>query len=762
MEPQELGIPECPPAGQGCHTWLYGATHRLVAAGYEDDFIESWLEQHMNRAPQPQEIANTLCKVRAEAGGEIPPTPVVSKKRDVDTERLEDLTRDGPLSVAKFSMTSPDPVEGVSTCEFLTALFGGGKTILFNDDNSQGQIIWSAKTPEHAVEYLAASNKTGLKFLLNPVDGVNKENPRLGKKSRRAEENLTSYDYALLESDSVEPELWLRVLSSLQIPLVAVTLSGNKSAHAIVRVGATSREDWESKASELADLAVPLGADPAALTAVRLTRLPGVVRKDTGLEQKLIWLDRSAAATPVSVSTNGDIEEKSTDDDIPEVKPAAQFDDIYYDGNSVFMRGGDSIWRRENAGMFTSAMKVRGFSDKVPKGAAMSPLDRAKAFIRQNRRVDGAAPCLYHPHDLWEAGGKALVNTASSKVWPANDTAGGWGEGFPRYAAILDTVFTCPEYKTTFLAWFKRFYQSACDGKLEPGQALVLVGPVECFKSFIIERLLQPAMGGYADLSSIASGEGGGFNSELFHSPLAVIDDTRASSSQAQQQKYASIIKKLTAHGTHKYHEKYLVPVMVHWRGRVVIAANDDPVSIRAVPALEISNEDKIIALAMRSWPDNPGPDTWKGIEQDELGAFLAWLKSWEPPTKFLDTNSRYLVRSVVAEEIRVRVGAASPAAELLDTIRLWWKLRTPDEQARPWEGTAVELHQEFCRTLDNVGLVREWPVRALAQRLAQLAARGEETGISVAQRRAKATKVIVWRIAPPEALTEEEEPNPF
>ena len=94
-------------------------------------------------------------------------------------------------------------------------------------------------------------------------------------------------------------ELWLRVLTKLDLPIVSVTTSGSKSAHALVRVNAKDRADYLEKAAEIADLVVPLGADPAAMSAVRLTRVPGCVRKDTGKAQELIWFNPEAArATP--------------------------------------------------------------------------------------------------------------------------------------------------------------------------------------------------------------------------------------------------------------------------------------------------------------------------------------------------------------------------------------------------------------------------------------------------------------------------------
>jgi hypothetical protein len=254
-------------------------------------------------------------------------------------------------------------------------------------------------------------------------------------------------------------------------------------------------------------------------------------------------------------------------------------------------------------------------------------------------------------------------------------------------------------------------------------------------------------MGGYADLSSIVSGESNGFNSELYHSPLAVIDDSKAAESEAQLNRYSSAIKKLAAHGRHKYHEKFVTPIMVEWKGRVVIAANDDAVSIKSVPALDISNEDKLIVLAMKTWEDNPGPEALRDVVE-ELPHLLAWLKEWQPPAALLDPNSRYGIRSIVAPEIRDKIDASARTSELRDTLDLW-RRRMPEEMRKEhWRGTTVELHQSFSVIFDNSSLTNQWPVRVLGFRMGQLSSR-PDSGVSIAEKRYGKEKVTLWDIAP-------------
>ncbi len=777
--PEELGINPCPASGQGCHSWMYGAAHALVANSYDDQFIDQWITHYLERPPQPREIADTVSKVRAEVEGLIEPKARVSLKRAFDPEKLKALTAEGPLPVEDFLQSSPVAVADITASEFLRRLYPKQANIIFTDQQSQGKLVWNETMPDLLVDNAITKNTEGAWIMVNPVNGKFLAIPRLGKKSQRAEENLVAYEYLLIESDSVEMELWLRVLTKLDLPIVAVTTSGSKSAHALVRVGQKDREGYLARASEIADLVVPLGADPAAMSAVRLTRVPGCMRRDTGKPQQLIYFNPDAGKvagdsaersqeniSEESNETNCQIttdpgNESSDNSSKPSTsaEKSGQYDDIYYDGKTFFLRGDDGIWRYEMVAMLTSVLKCRNISDRAPKGAAMSPMDRAKKTICKERRVDGAGPSLYNPNELWFEGGKKYLNTAKNvKIMPAAETAGAWGVGFPRYAAILDNVFAHSDYKDTFLFWFKRFYESAEQGKLCMGQAMILVGPVHCFKTFLLERLLAPAMGGYADLSSVVSGEGNGFNADLFQSPLAIIDDSRAAESELALQRYASYVKKLVAHGKHKYHEKYLTPIMVEWRGRVVIAANDDPVSIKAVPALDISNEDKIIALALKTYEEGPIVEELKDVEV-ELPALLAWLKAWEVPTKYIDAANRYIVRGIIAQEVRDKIDAGGKHAELRDLINAWW--RRVDSATDVWEGTAVEFLQALNDTFDNTLIIRDWPVRTLSTRLSQLVSR-QDPNIEIIKKRCGAAKLNKYRLTRPTPETVEVDNDPY
>jgi hypothetical protein len=142
-------------------------------------------------------------------------------------------------------------------------------------------------------------------FLSNPVDGEAHPNPRNGNKtSMRSMESVTRFEYAVLESDHEQEypganDCWLRYLVALRLPIVSISTSGGKSIHALVRFGARDKEHWDEMRRQLLDEVVLHGADRAALTAVRLTRLPFGTNKKTGRPQELLYLNPDSQGGPI-------------------------------------------------------------------------------------------------------------------------------------------------------------------------------------------------------------------------------------------------------------------------------------------------------------------------------------------------------------------------------------------------------------------------------------------------------------------------------
>jgi|GEM_PF-553891 len=182
----------------------------------------------------------------------------------------------------------------LTSSDFLDLLYSGEKVLIFSDDKSQGQALW----PDEPIPTSASDR--GMWYLANPVSGLTHENPRTGKPSRRSEESVTRWKFALLESDEADPSIWLGALAKANLPISAIYSSGGRSVHALLRVrgpgtglaslkGAGSKAEWDQWANAQKATLARFGADTKALTAVRLTRLPQQYRGEK--LQKLLYVN---------------------------------------------------------------------------------------------------------------------------------------------------------------------------------------------------------------------------------------------------------------------------------------------------------------------------------------------------------------------------------------------------------------------------------------------------------------------------------------
>jgi hypothetical protein len=202
-----------------------------------------------------------------------------------------------------FAARSPKQPDNRTPASFLHELYAPGeKVIVFDIFESQGQTVWECTPPPFDARSLDAfrtGKPHGVWYLCNPVTGEYLPNDT-GNPSRRSWQNVTSWRYMVLESDTANPDHWLAALAQLPIPISAIYMSGGKSIHALVRLGAESKEQWDDTADRLKPMLITLGADRAAITAVRLTRLPQCERVEKGQMQTLLYLNGNPDLCPIA------------------------------------------------------------------------------------------------------------------------------------------------------------------------------------------------------------------------------------------------------------------------------------------------------------------------------------------------------------------------------------------------------------------------------------------------------------------------------
>ena len=119
-------------------------------------------------------------------------------------------------------------------------------------------------------------DKAGAWIRFNPLDGKGAGNA-----------NVTSFRFALVESDEMPINEQIAKYEQLQLPIAAMVFSGGKSMHAIVRIDARDAKEYTDRVNYLYNYLEKNGmkVDRQNRNPSRLSRMPGVTRN--GEMQKL-------------------------------------------------------------------------------------------------------------------------------------------------------------------------------------------------------------------------------------------------------------------------------------------------------------------------------------------------------------------------------------------------------------------------------------------------------------------------------------------
>lgn len=140
-----------------------------------------------------------------------------------------------------------------------------------NCDRTAGELIQQLNKCNGDIGAVLGDYKkeAGAWIRFNPLDGKGVKN-----------ENVTDYRYALVESDCMELEEQNALIRELELPVAILVYSGGKSLHAIVKVEASSYEEYSKRVSYLYNVCRKNGLeiDKQNRNPSRLSRLPGVYR----------------------------------------------------------------------------------------------------------------------------------------------------------------------------------------------------------------------------------------------------------------------------------------------------------------------------------------------------------------------------------------------------------------------------------------------------------------------------------------------------
>lgn len=202
------------------------------------------------------------------------------------------------------SVPLPQPLSD-PTHKFLTALFQPGEFIglelgaIKRDGRCAPIGPGPTKTLESWLEVLQRNGGDAQRIWPKFRDGGAYARVNPMSNGGKGDADVASFRHLLVEADvgSLE-EQWALILQS-HLPCSAVTTSGGKSIHAIVRVDARSKEEYEQCVQVVYSFAVSIGLklDPKNKNPSRFTRLPGVLRGSN--QQQLLAVNIGAPSFEV-------------------------------------------------------------------------------------------------------------------------------------------------------------------------------------------------------------------------------------------------------------------------------------------------------------------------------------------------------------------------------------------------------------------------------------------------------------------------------
>ena len=163
-------------------------------------------------------LEKTGGKVAAKPLPAPPPKPTFQK---TVLARIANKVADIKDVIGFLAERSPVQVNGQDSASVLRHLYlcgSGEKILIFTDMRSQGQFLWEADRSDLIQQRHLPAGNDGVWFLPQPVSGGFFPNPRSdGNLSRRSEEAVTAFRYAVLESDEADANDWLTARKYMDI-----------------------------------------------------------------------------------------------------------------------------------------------------------------------------------------------------------------------------------------------------------------------------------------------------------------------------------------------------------------------------------------------------------------------------------------------------------------------------------------------------------------------------------------------------------------
>ena len=296
LERYQASLMSIPPSGGGgCHVALLGIARRGILAGVSPEQVHRDLRSNVRgtRKVPDREIA---AAVRKAAGEGARRSYVPRYATIVCSDARQRIVASGKgISEADIWERSPVRIDWPpeeDAWRMVENLFAPDEYYFIGTDQTPGAMGESIRQASQWCRYFRCIGWSPYpKIVPNPLTG-NPGRTKDGKLSYRADACVADFRYIVCEFDNIPLSDQLAFWFAAKLPVAALIHSGNKSLHAWVRVDCQDAREWEEDVeSKLFPMVlVPLGMDSACKNESRLSRMPGHIRHDTKLAQKLLYL----------------------------------------------------------------------------------------------------------------------------------------------------------------------------------------------------------------------------------------------------------------------------------------------------------------------------------------------------------------------------------------------------------------------------------------------------------------------------------------
>jgi len=286
--------------GGGCNQALLGAANHGVHAGVDPQQIHNDLRNHVHgaRVVSDREIKRAVNKAIADKGDKVIHYDFEKKKQkpafDGDRARQKIMVLGEGIQEVDIWAASPIRIDWEPEADpqhLFDRLYQPADWLFMGGLYSPGILGKTIRRASEWTQYSIGGGKIPPHVMPNPLTGkigITQD----GKETLRGDACIQSFRFAVIEFDNLTHAEQLAFWWGVNLPVVALIDSGNKSIHGWVKIdGVATSEEWTLEVEQqlFKNLLMPMGVDGACRNEARLSRLPGHQREG-GRMQKLLYL----------------------------------------------------------------------------------------------------------------------------------------------------------------------------------------------------------------------------------------------------------------------------------------------------------------------------------------------------------------------------------------------------------------------------------------------------------------------------------------